>query len=305
MFIIPSTVAELDSIVLAYNEGYKTASDLGSLWSNINNLYHNIRPQSVYEKHILETNGIGHVTNVVNNVKLLYGILNKEPSEEALAAAMCHDLGYLIHLFDASQDYRNVDIGENHHIYSARIVETYLKNFGFSESQISRIAGIVIAHDEGPSYGTEEENIVFIADKLTRLGEGGLERICASRGYNPSNIKKALEILDEVEKIMGRTYADLKELGIASEYIEKEYIEGKRCLEERRKALKRYEKGRNNKNEEGTSYEKEDNAEREALDNRGKGSNNNEGNTEKEASEDNKDKGSNEAESDDSASKAE
>ncbi|MBT5023146.1 HD domain-containing protein [Candidatus Woesearchaeota archaeon] len=227
------------------------------LWRDVSGFYNNLTPNGQYESSVLETNGTGHTIDVLKNIKELYKQQGNSVDDEVIAAAMCHDLGYLIKRLNKSSVEKKSDdeIANNHNFYSAKACEQFLKKLGLDNARIKKIKKIIIAHNQDVgSLASNEEKILYVADKMTRLGYSGLNRLCESGGYDENNLEKAVSALDRAEEIMDKTYNDLECAGSATEKVRSKYKEGKEALQRRRDYVNK--KNKKNKKKKTSKHSK-------------------------------------------------
>ena len=143
----------LETVHKGFDYAYGLSADI-ALRSYVKGFYNSVNPSNGLERKILSTNGQLHINDVEGNVKTICGIMGKKPSEELTAAALCHDLGYLAHLIDSSIP---ASYGEDHHVKSAIVCEGYLGAAGYSKDKISKIKGIIEAHDDDMPHFTDDQ----------------------------------------------------------------------------------------------------------------------------------------------------
>ena len=74
----------------------------------------------------------------------------------------------------------------------------------------------------------------------------GFGRLSDSRKYNRADAGRATRILDNMEEVMDKAYMDIVGFGIAVEYIEMKYKEGKAAIEKERRSLEHKESSAKN-----------------------------------------------------------
>ncbi|MFC1769318.1 HD domain-containing protein [Nanoarchaeota archaeon] len=229
---------------------YRGNSKLDSLWNKVSEFYTGLESNKAYRKDAM-TSGLGHTVHVLENIQRLYSQKGGAPSEELLAAAMCHDLGNYAELFNVKKASNN---GDKHQYYSALILDEILEDEW--ASQLITIKKLVIAHNLEPIlFKTEDEGILYTADKLTRLGTDGFDRLAFARDYGLADHDEKFEILVEISSLMDKAYEEIEQLGLMKEYAKALYDEGKEIVDQ--------EKDKWFKEEEGPEEEEHSEAEEE------------------------------------------
>jgi len=93
----------------------------------------------------------------------------------------------------------------DHAIESAKIVEPFLRELGFSQTKIQHILDCIVSHryrtNNKPK--TKEAEIVFDADKLETVGAIGIARALTWVGKNNAHIYKKVDIKKYAKENLG------------------------------------------------------------------------------------------------------
>lgn len=159
--------------------------------------------QSKLGVHMLD-----HVFRVVRNVGDIVSELDSKELqvELLLAAAMLHDIGYIKSKI-------------NHEKCSVELGKQILFETGFSETEILEIEGMILSHHQKDHTNkSQEEKIMYIADKCDALGYDGTVRIFMDRGNKNPNRDEIAEQIKNEFKI--RVEQDLLKIRLGVKLIE-------------------------------------------------------------------------------------
>lgn len=182
---------------------------LGELLSRVRSRYSNLHvlvSDSLYE------HGLTHIGRVVSNVLeiCLQELVDSNTKVCVLAAALCHDIGYITH-------------PEMHVKGSLEEIPLLLRQSGFATTEISTISSVISAHS---SSGKKPENIpeciLMVADKCDMLGYDGTLRQTLLLDFQFDNRDSLASYLLKEATVL---HKNLKAIGVGAALVEQRWVE--------------------------------------------------------------------------------
>jgi hypothetical protein len=210
--------------------GSNDSHQLRLLKYDIGDLFISKIGESLPEKREMYNSTFQHTSRVALNVADLYQRLGQASDEIVYAAAICHDIGRLRSMpqnWALGRD-KWIKYKDDHHAeFSGEECVPHLEKARYGKNAIELIRYVIVSHeDESVSANSPLQfRLIQAADKLDKLGKDGVNILFTNRRLIYPHWDDSKRLYD-VEKVMKRTYEEVKRLGLVPEYIEAKYNEG-------------------------------------------------------------------------------
>lgn len=191
-------------------------SRMHQLAVHVQKLYYNMDQQT--RNDACDGHWWDHVVRVANNALF---IVNRDEASDCrelvVAAALCHDIGYL-------------DNKDNDTLASIQRCPTVLHPVGYSDNEISRIQEIMRGDDRDIKIAEEyEEKVLYIADKLDLFGTDGTIRLVIEGAREGRTVRH--ELAEHIANRQRSWFEYMMSLNVVPDIVESRYAEACRILQ--------------------------------------------------------------------------
>lgn len=163
-----------------------------------------------------------HQKEVVESAEKLLKLYKKADRQIVLIACWLHDISKYY-----AKDRKNTSkVDKSHHIDSANLGESFLKNYNLTEEEVNKIKSCILRHRNTPPYKarTLEERIIATADTLSHytsifyftyfkfFPDHSLEEMVKNQSEKLKRDWRDLELLPKAKKLVKEEYKVLKKL---------------------------------------------------------------------------------------------